>query len=161
MRFAPFAVAAVIFTMCTDAASAATPMQAMLFMKGIWSCSISSPLGHQTEVDRNAAIGETWMHISGDVSAGMGRGASHYNGYLGWDATQHAWVYVFVDARGGYGAFQSTASPRSRTQRWRGVYPRYNSGLFVLQHLSDTHYVIDFPLTIGKTKAFVHQDCRR
>jgi hypothetical protein len=135
-------------------------MQEMSFMQGVWSCSISSPLGHQTEIDRNAAIGETWMHISGEVSAGMGRTASHYDGYLGRDGVHHTWVYIFVDARGGYGAFQSTASPNARTQNWVGVYPANANGSFVLHHLSDARYVIDFPLMIGQTKAFVHQDCR-
>jgi len=154
-------VAAAIVTMCALAASAATPMQEMSFMKGVWSCSISSSLGHQTEIDRNAAMGEAWIHIAGDVSAGMGRHASHYDGYLGRDGVHDAWVYIFVDTLGGYGAFQSTASPRSRVQNWSGVYPAQNNGSFVLRHLSDTRYVIDFPLMIGKTKTFVHQDCRR
>jgi len=153
-------VAAAIIPMSTIAASAATPMQEMSFMKGVWSCSISSPLGHQTEVDHNAAIGKTWMHISGEVSAGMGRPASHYEGYLGRDSVHDAWVYIFVDARGGYGAFQSTASPRSRTQKWIDVYPVHGNGSFVLHHLSHTWYVIDFPLMIGKKKTFVHQNCR-
>jgi hypothetical protein len=160
MRKAALVIAAAITTACTVAASAATPIQEMSFMKGVWSCSISSPLGHQTEIDRNAAIGDAWIHISGDVSGGMGRRASHYDGYLGRDAVRNIWVYIFVDAQGEYGAFQSTASPRSRVQNWSGVYPQGN-GSFVLRHLSDTRYVIDFPLTIGKTKAFVHQDCRR
>jgi len=153
-------VAAAIIPMCTEAVSAATPVQEMSFMKGVWSCSISSPLGHQTEIDRNAAIGSTWIHISGEVSAGMGRPSSHYDGYLGPDGAHDAWVYIFVDALGGYGAFQSTASPRSRTQHWIGVYPAHRKGSFVLHHLSDTRYVIDFPLMIGQTKTFVHQDCR-
>jgi Neuraminidase (sialidase) len=141
------------------AAITATPMQEMSFMSGEWSCSISSSLGHQTEIDRNAAAG-AWMHVSGDVSAGMGRQASHYDGYLGWDSVQHVWVYVFEDSRGGYGAFQSAVSPRSRIQKWIGMFPKDNSGSFVLQHVSDTRYVIDFPLMVGKTKTFVHQDCR-
>jgi hypothetical protein len=142
------------------AAITMTPMQEMSFMSGEWSCSISSPLGHQTETDRNAAVGEMWMHISGDVSAGMGRHASHYDGYLGWDNVQQVWVYVFEDSLGGYGAFQSASSPRSRIQKWIGMFPKDNSGSFVLQHVSDTRYVIDFPLMIGKTKTSVHQDCR-
>jgi hypothetical protein len=158
--FAGSLVAAAIIPLCTMAASAATPMQEMAFMRGVWSCSISSPLGHQTEIDRNATLGETWMHISGEVSAGMGRPASHYDGYLGRDASRDAWVYIFVTAFGGYGAFESAASPRSPTQQWIAVYPAHSNGSFVLYHRSDTRYVIDFPLTVGKTKTFVHQDCR-
>ncbi len=150
---------AVVFSMGTLAASATTPMQGMSFMNGEWSCSISSPLGHQTEIDRNQPMG-VWMHISGDVSAGMKRAATHYDGYLGWDRAHDAWVYIFVDARGGYGEFQSTASPRSRTQPWIEAYPTQGNGSFVLHHLSDTRYVIDFPLTIGATKTSVRQDCR-
>jgi hypothetical protein len=161
MRIGRFAVAAAIIPACASAASAATSMQEMSFMTGIWSCSISSPLGRQTEIDRNVAIGAAWIHISGDVSAGMGRRASHYDGYLGRDAVRDIWVYIFVDAQGGYGAFQSTASPRSSVQKWTGVFPTYNNGSFVLRHLSDERYVIDFPLMIGKTKASVRQDCRR
>jgi len=152
MQFLSFVVAAAVTT---------APLREMSFMSGVWSCSISSPLGHQTEIDRNAAIDGTWLHISGDVSAGMGRKASHYDGYLGRDEGQHVWVYVFVDSRGGHGAFQSTASPRAPIQHWIGVFPTYNNGSFVLRHVSDTHYVIDFPLTLGKTKTSVHQDCRR
>ncbi len=70
------------------------------------------------------------------------------------------WLYIFVDALGGYGAFESTASPRSPTQHWIGAYPARVDGSFVLRHVSDTRYVIDFPLTIGKTKTAVHQGCR-
>jgi len=160
LGFVRLVVAAAIAPICTIAASAATPMQEMSFMKGVWSCTISSPLGHQTEIDRNTAIGDTWIRISSDVSAGMGRSATHYDGYLGRDGARNVWVYMFVDARGGYGAFQSAASPRSRTQNWVGVYPAHGNGSFVLHHRSDTRYVIDFPLMIGNTKAFVRQDCR-
>jgi hypothetical protein len=158
--FVQIVVTAAMISMGTLAVSAATPMQKMSYMKGVWSCSISSPLGHQTEVDRDVAIGETWIHISSDVSAGMGRPATHYDGYLGRDSSRNGWVYMFVDANGGYGAFQSTASPRSSTQHWIGVYPARGSGSFVLHHLSDTRFVIEFPLMIGKKKTFVRQDCR-
>jgi hypothetical protein len=158
--FVGLLVAVAIVPLWTVAASGATPMQEMSFMQGVWSCSISSPLGHQTEIDRNTTIGEMWMHISGEVSAGMGRPASHYDGYLGRDRSRDAWVYIFVTALGGYGAFQSTASPRSPTQHWIAVYPAHTNGSFVLHHRSDTRYIIDFPLTIGTTKTFVHQDCR-
>jgi hypothetical protein len=160
MRLIRLVLATAIIPICTGFAAAAPAMPEMSFMKGAWSCSISSALGHQTEIDRNAAIGETWIHISGDVSAGMGRSASHYDGYLGRDNAHDGWVYIFVDARDGYGVFQSTASPRSRTQHWIGVYPAQRNGSFVLRHVSDRRYVIDFPLMIGRTKTFVHQDCR-
>lgn len=73
--FLRFIACAVAVSLCTVAARAATPMQQMSFLKGVWSCSISSPLGHQTEIDHNAPIGEAWIHISGAISAGMGRPA--------------------------------------------------------------------------------------
>jgi hypothetical protein len=156
----PRVVVCAVASLCPVAASAATPMQEMSFMNGVWSCSIWGPLGHQTEIDRNAPVGKAWTHIAGAVSAGMGRPAAHYDGYLGRDVVRETWVYVFVDSLGGYGAFQSTASPRSPTQHWIGVYPAHGNGSFELRHLSDTRYVIDFPLMIGKTKTSVHQDCR-
>ncbi|MGD0052669.1 MAG: hypothetical protein ABSD03_12775 [Vulcanimicrobiaceae bacterium] len=160
LSFVRLVVAAAIVPIWTAAAAAATPMQEMSFMKGVWTCSISGPLGHQTEIDRNTAIGQTWIHISGDVSAGMGRPASRYDGYLGRDGVRGAWVYLFLTSSGGYGAFESATSPRSPSQHWIGVYPAHVNGSFVLHYLSPTRYVMDFPLTIGKTNAFLHQDCR-
>jgi hypothetical protein len=157
--FVRLVAAAVVILVCAIPAYAATPMQEMAFMKGTWSCSVSSPLGRQTEIDHNAADG-AWMHISGDVSAGMGRPATHYDGYLGRGAARNSWVYIYVDAGGGRAVFESAASPRSRNQNWITAYPAHGAGSFVLHYLSETRYVIDFPLTLGKRKAFIHQDCR-
>jgi hypothetical protein len=158
--FVRLTVAAAFIAMCGMRASAATPKQEMAFMKGAWSCSVTSPLGRQTEIDHNASDG-AWMHISGDVSAGMGRPATHYDGYLTRDGARNAWVYVYVDAGGGHAVFESMASPRSRDQNWIAAYPAHGAGSFVLHYLSEKRYVIDFPLLLDKKKAFIHQDCRR
>jgi hypothetical protein len=142
--------------------AAALPQIAhVAFLEGSWTCTISSAAGAQHEVDRNVALGASWVHLAGNVTAGMGRPAHTYDGYVGIDSAKHVWVYSYVDNLGGYGIFTTSDAPDAKTQRWIASYPPDPNGGFTLHAISSTRYAIDFTLPMNGRRLAVHQVCTK
>jgi len=143
-------------------ASAASPMQNWSYLVGTWTCTTTGSAGKQTETDHDTAVGDNWIHIASQTSAGMGQAAHTGDGYLGYDSKKHMMVFVSVDSLGNYGMGKSMDAPDAATQTWSDLYPvNAGDGPVTIRKMSDTKYTIDTTFMMKGKKVSSHQVCAK
>ena len=125
--------------------TAASPASARLqSLVGSWSCTQKGSMGTQTTTSTASMVGDTFVKFAGNVPAAGKRAAHTSDGYLGYDATKHQWVYLEVNTLGEYFVSKSDAAPTAMTQTWVDAYPvDPNDGPSTLHFTSPTSYTLD------------------